>query len=105
MGERAPANFWADAFDQSNGRSRVDTVETGRLDRTRPGTTQGHARQRKMERAMGIEPARAAPPELENKQFASMANPKCDGRVNFRGVWGHVGMHRRAKSGVRAYQA
>jgi hypothetical protein len=53
-----------------------------------PTTTQG----RKMERAMGIEPTRAAPPELENKRFGAMADPKCDGRVNFRGMWGHVGI-------------
>jgi hypothetical protein len=37
---------------------------------------------------MGIEPTRAAPPEQENKRFGAMANPKCDGRVNFRGMWG-----------------
>jgi hypothetical protein len=30
------------------------------IDKSRPRTTQGHARQRKMERAMGIEPKRAA---------------------------------------------
>ena len=43
---------------------------------------------------MGIEPARAAPPGLENKQFGAMTGPKCDGRVNFRGMWGHIGIHR-----------
>jgi hypothetical protein len=37
---------------------------------------------------MGIEPTRAAPLGLENKQFGSMADPKCNGRVNFRGMWG-----------------
>jgi hypothetical protein len=42
---------------------------------------------------MGIEPTRAAPPELENKRFGATTNPKCDGRVNFRGMWGHVGIH------------
>jgi len=31
-----------------------------------------------MERAMGIEPTRAALPELKNKRFGVMANPKCD---------------------------
>jgi hypothetical protein len=40
---------------------------------------------------MGIEPTRAARPELENKRFGAMADPKCDGRVNFRRMWGHVG--------------
>jgi len=46
---------------------------------------------RKVKRAMGIEPTRAALPELGNKRFGAMANPKCDGRVNFRGMWGDVG--------------
>jgi hypothetical protein len=31
-----------------------------------------------MERAMGIEPTRAVLPELKNKRFGAMANPKCD---------------------------
>jgi hypothetical protein len=43
---------------------------------------------------MGIEPTRAPPLGLENKQFGAMADPKCDGRVNFRGMWGHVGLRR-----------
>jgi hypothetical protein len=43
---------------------------------------------------MGIEPTRAALPELENKRFGAMANPKCDWRVNFRGMWGHVRIRR-----------
>ena len=47
---------------------------------------------------MGIEPTRAAPPELGNRRFGATANPKCDRRVNFRGVWGHVGIHWGAKS-------
>jgi hypothetical protein len=54
---------------------------------------------------MGIEPTRAPLPELENKWFRAMANPKCDGRVNFRGMWGHVGIRRRAESRARAYQS
>jgi hypothetical protein len=32
----------------------------------------------KVERAMGIEPTRAVLPELKNKRFGAMANPKCD---------------------------
>ena len=46
---------------------------------------------------MAIEPTRAALPGLENKQFDATANAKCDLRVNFRGMWGHVwhvGTHR-----------
>ena len=43
---------------------------------------------------MGIEPTRAAPPGLENKRFGAKVDPKCDGRVNFRGMWGHVGLRR-----------
>ena len=31
-----------------------------------------------MERAMGIEPKRAALPGLENKRFGAMADAKCD---------------------------
>jgi hypothetical protein len=45
---------------------------------SRPRTTRGHARQRKVERAMGIEPTRAATPKLENKRFFAMADAKCD---------------------------
>jgi hypothetical protein len=60
-------------------------------------TTQSHAVALsvvflELERAMGIEPTGAALPELENERFGAMANPKCDGRVNFRGMWGHVGI-------------
>jgi hypothetical protein len=39
---------------------------------------------------MGIEPTRAVDPELENRWFSAMANPECDRRVNFRGMWGNV---------------
>jgi len=46
--------------------------------RSRPGATQGDARQRKVERAMGIEPTRAARPALENKRFGANADAKCD---------------------------
>ena len=49
---------------------------------------------------MGIEPTRAAPLGLENKQFGAMADPKCDGRVNFGVMWGHVGIRRREKAGL-----
>src|ERR1700679_1239307 len=47
--------------------------------------------QRKLERAMGIDPTRKALPGLENKRFGRIADPKCDGHVNFSGMWGHVG--------------
>jgi hypothetical protein len=40
----------------------------------------------------GIEPTRAMFPEPKNKRFGAMANLKCDQRVNFRGMWGHVGL-------------
>ena len=43
---------------------------------------------------MGIEPTGKALPELENKRFGAMADSKCDQRVNFRGMWGYVGIHR-----------
>jgi hypothetical protein len=39
---------------------------------------------------MGIEPTRAARSELENKRFGAMTDAKCDWRVNFPGMWGHV---------------
>jgi hypothetical protein len=67
-----------DAFDQRNGCSRVGTMGTGQQGKSRPRATQGHARQQKVERAMGIEPTRAVLPELKNKRFGAMANPKCD---------------------------
>jgi hypothetical protein len=38
---------------------------------------------------MGIEPTRAALPDLGNKQFGAMTIPRCDPRVNFLGTWGH----------------
>jgi hypothetical protein len=41
---------------------------------------------------MGIEPARSMLRKLENKGFEAISNPKCDGRGNFHGIWGHVGM-------------
>jgi hypothetical protein len=41
---------------------------------------------------MGIEPTRAPPPELENTGFRLVRPLKCDGSVNFRGMWGNVGM-------------
>ncbi len=40
---------------------------------------------------MGIEPTRTWPKQLENKGFGGTPDPKCDGRVNFRITWGHVG--------------
>ena len=43
---------------------------------------------------MGIEPTREALPDLENKGLGAMADPKCDGRVNFRRMWGHVRLRR-----------
>jgi hypothetical protein len=48
------------AFDQRNGGNRVETVGTGRCAEPRPRTTQGHPRQREVERAMGIEPTAQA---------------------------------------------
>jgi hypothetical protein len=41
---------------------------------------------------MGIEPTRAALPGLKNKRFGATADAKCDGRVNFRGMWDNVGI-------------
>ena len=43
---------------------------------------------REVERAMGIEPTREAPPELENKRFRATTHPKCDWGVNIPGMWG-----------------
>jgi hypothetical protein len=42
--------------------------------------------ERSLERAMGIEPTRAALPGLENKRFGVLVIAKCDGCVNFRGM-------------------
>ena len=41
---------------------------------------------------MGIEPTRETLSGLENERFGATADAKCDGRVNFRGTWGHVGI-------------
>jgi hypothetical protein len=43
---------------------------------------------------MGIKPTGKALPELENTRFCTTANPKCDLRVNFRGMWGNVRLRR-----------
>jgi hypothetical protein len=43
---------------------------------------------------MGIEPKRKVLPELKNKRLGAMANPTCDQRVNFRGMWGNVRQRR-----------
>jgi hypothetical protein len=67
-----------DGIDQKPGWSRVKTMGTRQSARARPETTQRYARQRKMERAMGIEPTGTARPELENKRFRANADAKCD---------------------------
>jgi hypothetical protein len=41
---------------------------------------------------MGIEPTGKVAPDLENMQFEAITNAKCDWRVNFRGMWGYVGI-------------
>jgi hypothetical protein len=66
------------AFDQMNGCAHIEAVGTGRYARSRPRATQGDARRRKVERAMGIEPKRTALPKLENMRFGAMADSKCD---------------------------
>jgi hypothetical protein len=43
---------------------------------------------------MGIEPTRPLLRNLENTGFRVTFACKCDVRVNFRGIWGHVGTHR-----------
>jgi hypothetical protein len=43
---------------------------------------------------MGIEPTRALLRNLENTRFRVTPALKCDGRVNCRGIWGHVGIHK-----------
>jgi hypothetical protein len=54
---------------------------------------------------MGIEPTRDSPPKLENMGFLVVPTLKCDGRVNSRGMWGHVGIDRWAKSQARTDQS
>src|SRR5258708_7469169 len=90
--ERPRTETRIEAFDQMNDCSHIAAVETGRYAGSRPGATQGGARQRKVERAMGIEPTEKALPELEDKRFRANADAKCDWRVNFRGMWGNVGI-------------
>ena len=43
---------------------------------------------------MGIEPTRTVTLKLENKRFSAMADAKCDWRVNFRDMWGHIRLRR-----------
>ena len=43
---------------------------------------------------MGIEPTRETLSGLESKRFGATADPECDERVNFRGMWGHVRLRR-----------
>jgi hypothetical protein len=52
---------------------------------------------------MGIEPTGKVLPELENKRFPANADAKCDGRVNFRGMRGYVGIHGCAKARAQAF--
>jgi hypothetical protein len=52
---------------------------------------------------MGIEPTRASPPKLENPRFGAAANLKCDWRVNFRDMWGHVGILEVRSPGVEPF--
>ena len=66
------------AHGPSDGIVVVETVGTGRCAEPRPRTTQGYARPRKVERAMGIEPTGKALPELENKRFRANADAKCE---------------------------
>jgi hypothetical protein len=44
---------------------------------------------------VGIEPTRPLLPRLQNTRFAVAPILKCDGRVNFRGMWGHLGIRER----------
>jgi hypothetical protein len=55
------------------------------------------------ERAMGIEPPRATLQSLRNMGSRVAPILKRDGRVSFRGMWGHVGVRERhaATSDVR----
>ena len=50
---------------------------------------------------MGIEPTRAALPGLGNKCFGAMTDAKCDWRVNFRGMWGYLGLRRDTSAAAR----
>ena len=43
---------------------------------------------------MGIEPIRAVLTSVQNKRCGAIADSKCDWRVNFRGMWGHVRLRR-----------
>ena len=50
---------------------------------------------------MGIEPTRAPLPELENTGSRVMPTLKCDGGVNFRDMWGDVGIREISVSPLR----
>jgi hypothetical protein len=43
---------------------------------------------------MGIEPTAAARLEAQNMAFGGIGRPKFDGRANFYGMWGHVGLRK-----------
>jgi hypothetical protein len=58
----------------------------------RPRTTQGYARQQKVERAMGIEPKRRVPQSLENAAFCESEKAACDWRANFRVMRDNLGL-------------
>ena len=62
----------------TTGTGCIHAVGTEKRARAQPRTTQANMSQRKVERAMGIEPTRTVLPELKNKRFGAMANPKCD---------------------------
>ena len=62
----------------TTGTGCIHAVGTEKRARAQPRTTQANMSQRKVERAMGIEPTRTVLPELKNKRLGAMANPKCD---------------------------
>jgi hypothetical protein len=74
------------------GIGRIETMGTENRACAQPRTTKAKVRQRKMERALGIEPTRKVVSDLENKHFGAIMNAKCDGRVSLGGTWGNVGI-------------
>ena len=62
----------------TTGTGCIHAVGTEKRARAQPRTTQANMSQRKVERAMGIEPMGKALPEVENKRFCANADAKCD---------------------------
>jgi hypothetical protein len=82
------------ASESECGRSYMGLLREAAAKIMNRGPSEANPRCLGVERAMGIEPTRQVLPGLEDKPFGATTHPKCDWRVNFRGMWGYVKLRR-----------